>query len=419
MRKRVLMIAFHFPPLVGTSGIERTLRFARYLPEFGWEPEVLTVHPRAYDALGDSQSVPPTLRVHRAQAFDAARHLAIAGRYPGFLARPDRWNSWRFAAVPLGMLVIRRFRPDVIWSTYPIATAHAIGATLAHRTKRPWVADFRDPMAQDGYPPDPITWRHFARIEAHALRHAERSVFVTRGAAQTYRARYPDVASRVRVIENGYDEESFAGLDAPGGEPRRDARVVIVHSGIVYPFERDPTALFAALRDLRDAGRLRPTDVLVRFRAPVHDALLHDLAERYGVREFVEVAPRMPYRDALAELVAADGLLVLQAANCNEQVPAKLYEYLRARRPILGLADPAGDTAGVMRRAGIRHIAALEDASAIARELEDFVRDVRAGTVQLPDAAIVRDASRRERTAQLARLFDETLDAPAAGAAAA
>ena len=418
MRKRVLMIAFHFPPLVGTSGIERTLRFARYLPEFGWEPEVLTVHPRAYDALGDTQSVPPTLRVHRAQAFDAARHLAIAGRYPGFLARPDRWNSWRFAAVPLGLHVIRRFRPQVIWSTYPIATAHAIGATLARRTQRAWVADFRDPMAQDGYPPDPVTWQHFARIEAHALRRAERSVFVTRGAAQTYRARYPDAASRVRVIENGYDEESFAGLDAPRATPARDARIVVVHSGIVYPSERDPTALFAALRDLRDAGRLKPADLLVRFRAPVHDALLHDLAERYGVREFVDVAPRVPYREALAELVAADGLLVLQAANCNEQVPAKLYEYLRARRPILGLADPAGDTADVMRRAGIRHIAALEDASATARALADFVRDVRSGAVQLPDAAIVLDASRRERTAQLARLFDETLDGPAAGAAA-
>jgi len=415
MRKRVLMIAFHFPPLVGTSGIERTLRFARYLPEFGWEPEVLTVHPRAYDTLDDTRSVPPDLRVHRAQAFDAARHLAVAGRYPGFLARPDRWNSWRFAAVPLGLLVIRRFRPEVIWSTYPIATAHAIGATLARRSQRPWVADFRDPMAQDGYPPDPVTWRHFARIEAHALRHARRSVFVTCGAAQTYRARYPDAASRVRVIENGYDEESFAGLDAPRAKPARNARIVIVHSGIVYPSERDPTALFAALRELRDAGRLRAADVLVRFRAPVHNALLHDLADRYGVREFIDVAPRVAYREALAELVAADGLLVLQAANCNEQVPAKLYEYFRAGRPILGLADPSGDTAGVMRRAGIRHIAALEDARGIAQQLADFVRDVRAGAARLPDAGFVREASRRERTAQLARLFEETLDAPAAG----
>ena len=412
MRKRVLMVAFHFPPLVGTSGIERTLRFARYLPEFGWEPEVLTAHARAYDPVGDLRDVPSELRVHRAQAFDTARHFAIAGRYPAFLARPDRWMSWRFAAIPAGIRILRRFRPHAIWSTYPIATAHAIGAALARFSGLPWVADFRDPMAQDDYPPDPVTWRHFARIEARAVRNAYRSVFVTEGAAAEYRERYPECRERIRVIENGYDEQSFAGLAIPPAHASNTGRIVIVHSGIVYPAERDPTALFAALRSLRDAGRLRPEDVVIRFRAPVHDVLIRDLSERHGVTEFVEVAPRMPYREALAELVAADGLLVLQGANCNRQVPAKLYEYLRARKPVLGLADPSGDTAEVMRHSGIRHIAALEDAGDIAAALECFVDEVRAGTAPIPDAATVRQASRRERTAQLAQLLDEARTMP-------
>jgi glycosyltransferase involved in cell wall biosynthesis len=417
MRKRLLMVAFHFPPLVGTSGIERTLRFARYLPEFGWEPAVLTAHPRAYDAVGATTDLPQGVLVHRAQAFDTAKHLAIAGRYPAFLARPDRWMSWRFAAIPAGLRLIRRFRPHAIWSTYPIATAHVIGGTLARWSKLPWIADFRDPMAQDDYPTDPVTWRHFARIEARAVRNARRSVFVTDGAAQDYRARYPERRDRILVIENGYDDESFAGLDEHTGSLRnRTGPIVIVHSGIVYPSERDPTALFAAIRALRDAGRIRAHDVLIRFRAPVHDALLHDLAKRFGVAELVEVAPRMPYRDALAELVAADGLLVLQAANCNRQVPAKLYEYLRARRPILGLADPAGDTAHVMRRSGIAHIAALEDANAIAAELARFISDVREGSAPLPKDAVVRQASRRQRTAELARVLDEAIDERAAGA---
>jgi glycosyltransferase involved in cell wall biosynthesis len=410
-RKRVLMVAFHFPPLVGTSGIERTLRFARYLPEFGWEPEVLTAHPRAYDPIGDADGIPPDLRVHRAQAFDTSRHFAIAGRYPAFLARPDRWMSWRFAAVPAGLRVLRRFRPHVIWSTYPIATAHAIGGALARISRLPWVADFRDPMAQDDYPADPATWRHFARIEAQTVRRAARSVFVTRGAAAEYRARYPECRERIRVIENGYDEESFAGIEASPPRPTGARRIVVVHSGIVYPSERDPTTLFAALRSLLDAGRVRPGELLIRFRAPVHDALIDDLARRYGVRELVEVAPRMPYREALAELAAADGLLVLQAANCNRQVPAKLYEYLRARRPILGLADPAGDTADVMRRSGVRHIAALEDAEAIAAVLVRFIGDVRTGSAGVPDDAIIGQASRRERTAQLAQVLDEAIDA--------
>ena len=82
--KRVLLIAFHFPPVQGSSGVQRTLRFARYLPDFGWEPIVLTAHPRAYAETSDDQlkDIPPGVRVIRAPAWDSSRHLSIAGRYP-------------------------------------------------------------------------------------------------------------------------------------------------------------------------------------------------------------------------------------------------------------------------------------------------------------------------------------------------
>jgi hypothetical protein len=285
-----------------------------------------------------------------------------------------------------------------------------IGDALARMSRLPWIADFRDPMAQDDYPSDPVTWRQFSHIEANTIRHASRSVFVTQGAAAEYSARYPEARERIRVIENGYDEASFEGIVKRKSGQALPIRLLIVHSGVVYPSERDPTALFAALSALRQAGRLYPKDVLIRFRAPVHNSLIRDLAQRFHVQDFIEVAPRAPYRDALAELVTADALLVLQAANCNFQVPAKLYEYMRAGRPILGLTDPVGDTAGVMRRAGILHIAALEDERAIAEELSRFIDDVRRGKVPLPDETIVRQASRRERTAELASVLNEAIE---------
>ena len=95
--KRVLMIAYHFPPLAGSSGIQRTLRFVQHLPAFGWEPSVLTADPRAYERTSDDldAEVPPEVPVVCAFALDTARHLSVAGRYPGFLARPDRWLTWR------------------------------------------------------------------------------------------------------------------------------------------------------------------------------------------------------------------------------------------------------------------------------------------------------------------------------------
>lgn len=214
--KRVLMIAYHFPPLGGSSGIQRTLRFMRYLPEFGWEPIILTAHPRAYERTSEDQlaDVPPGVHVIRAQAWDTARHFAVRGRFPGFLARPDRWRSWILGAVPAGLGAIRKFRPHAIWSTYPIPTAHRIGHVLASRSRLPWIADFRDPMAQDGYPSDPATWRSYARIERETVQLARFCTFTTPSAVTTYRSRYPAHSHRFSLLENGYDEETFA--DAQG-----------------------------------------------------------------------------------------------------------------------------------------------------------------------------------------------------------
>ena len=185
------MVAYHFPPFAGSSGVQRTLRFVQHLPAFGWEPIVLTVRPGAYERTSKDldAEVPRGVRVERAFAFDAARHLTIGGRYPAFLARPDRWMSWRFAGVAAGMRLIRDCKPQLVWSTYPIATAHVIGRILHQRSGLPWVADFRDPMAQDGYPADPRLWRSFKDIEEKTIRHARSSVFTTPGAARYYKER--------------------------------------------------------------------------------------------------------------------------------------------------------------------------------------------------------------------------------------
>lgn len=407
-RRRVLMIAYHFPPVAGSSGIQRTLRFVQQLPDFGWEPVVLTVNPMAYERTSDElmAAVPPSVHVERAWCLDTARHLAPFGRYPGALARPDRWMSWKFDGVRRGQKLIERFRPDVIWSTYPIATAHTIGRALQSSSGLPWVADFRDPMAQPDYPTDPLTRQQFEAIEAATLAQATRSVFVTPSAAAHYRKKYPSAAARVELIENGYDEESFTSLPPQALAATTSDCITLLHSGIVYPSERDPTQLFEALRRMVDEAGLQPGQLKLRFRAAVHDDLLHALAARYDVAAFVEMLPPVGYREALAEMQAVDGLLVLQAANCNQQIPAKLYEYLRCHKPIVGLTDPQGDTAALLRQANGPLVCPLDDAGAIAALLQRFVNSADARKAAAPDPAFVRSVSRHARAQELARLLD-------------
>jgi glycosyltransferase involved in cell wall biosynthesis len=408
--KRVLMVAYHFPPMAGSSGIQRTLRFVQQLPEFGWQPIVLTAALPAYERTSDDlqAEIPAGTVVQRAFALDTARHLAVAGRYVSAMARPDRWASWRFDAVRQGMQLIRRYQPHALWSTYPIATAHLIAAHLQRRSGLPWIADFRDPMAQQGYPPDPLTRRSFLDIEALAMKQAAHNLFTTPGAARMYRERYPLASERIGVLENGYDEDSFAAVEAAARTmpPLNPGQITLLHSGIVYPSERDPTQLFEALGALRRAGRIEAATFRLRFRAAVHDGLLHALAERHGVQDLVDVLPSISYRDALIEMLRADALLLMQASGCNEQIPAKTYEYLRADRPLLCLSDPAGDTQAVVRAAGLTAHARISSAAEIERALPDFLAAVREARAERPLASLVSGASRRGRAAALAELLD-------------
>ena len=413
--KKVLMVAYHFPPLAGSSGIQRTLRFAQQLPEFGWEPIVLTADPRAYERTSDDllDEVPARLTVKRAFALDTARQLSIGGRYLG-MAR---------AARPMDDVALRRrrrrsfahptsTRRRSLWSTYPIATAHVIGHALWRRT--PTALDRRLPRP-DGAGGLSVRSRDVEELQddrdAMPCADARYSTFTTPGAAREYRRRYPAAADRIRVLENGFDEESFTGLSHEAArEPLVPGAVTLLHSGIVYPSERDPTQFFMAIAQMAEAGHMRAGELIVRFRAAGHDDLLRSLW-RSGTAStaFVELMPPLPYRGALQEMVRADALLVLQASNCNEQIPAKLYEYLRAGRPIVASDRPRRRHRRRRARRRLDGIARLDSVADIVALLRRFLASVRAGEAPLPTADYVAAASRRGRTRELAALLDAAM----------
>jgi len=409
--RRVLMVAYHFPPLQGGSGVLRTLGFARYLPEAGWEPLVLSASARAYAQTADSAQLDGQLTVRRSMALDAARHLSLRGRYPGCLALPDRWSSWWLSAVPAGLAMIRRYRPDAIWSTYPIATAHLIGLSLHKLSGLPWIADQRDPMLDDSdpqapYPPNPRVHRLHRWIEQRIAAKSAAIVCTTPGALAAHRRRLAQVeAGRFHLIENGYDEAGFDRANcAPAGHR---SRFLLLHSGVIYPSERDPQALFEALGRLRRDGVLAAHNFQLLLRATGHDAWLATLLAKYGITELVTLAPLLPHQEALREMQSADGLLLLQAANCNDQIPAKLYEYLRCRRPVLALTDLAGDSAAKLRLCGIDTIGQLASCSDCARALLRFLELARQGRAPLASPSSIALQSRQARSHALAAVLDQ------------
>lgn len=409
--KSVFMIAFHFPPQAGSSGILRTLNFAKYLPANGWKPIVLSANPRAYEECREDllKTIPKETRVIRAFALDAARHLGIMRKYPSILALPDRWSTWWFSGVLTGLREIRKEKPDVIWSTYPITSAHLIAATLARRTGLPWVADFRDPMINGDYPAEPLQRKTWQWLEELVMRTATRCVFTTERAAEVYRARYPSAADKCRVIENGYDEEAFTD-----NEPQRygigDDHILMLHSGIIYPRDRDPSAFFAAISALIDAGKLERKRLKIRFRAPHHGDEVAVLATQYKLDDVVEIAPPIPYREAIGEMLGADILLVFQGSHFNSQIPAKIYEYLRTEKQLMGLIDPSGDTASQLRKFDGVALADISDQGAISEAIDNWLqsrKDPENLASRKNNTILVKRYSRASHTERLATLMGE------------
>ncbi len=408
--KRILMIAYHYPPLRGSSGIQRTLAFSRDLREFGWQPIILSAHPRAYPGVGTDQlgDIPSDVPVHRPFALDTSRHLSIRGAYPKALALPDRWSSWLLGAVPTGWGIIRRHRPDAIWSTYPITTAHVIGLALHRISGLPWVADFRDSMTEANYPPDATVRRVRQKIERSTVERAARSVFTTPGAQRMYAERYPHLsAERWAMIPNGYDERPFRDAEGAGVPSRAEGSpTVLVHSGLLYPHERDPRPFFDAVGTLRRSGVISPQTLRIVLRASGSEDQYRPMLRERRIDDIVRLEPPIGYRAALAELLAADGLLLFQAANCNHQIPAKLYEYLRAGRPIFGMTDSRGDTARALLDAGVESIVPLDSEAEITAGLARFLDSVKRGATTVPGSDVVERYSRRARARELAALLD-------------
>jgi glycosyltransferase involved in cell wall biosynthesis len=432
--RRVLMVLYYFPPS-GGPGVQRGLKFVRYLPEFGWEPLVLTVRETADFPVRDEtlvREIPSGLRVVRTAcpefyglyrtltgqrgvaSLDVASQSAAETRPLRRLLRgvraslfiPDGRVGWQAPAVRAGMRLHRDPGFDAIVSSGPPFTSHLIGRTLARRTRRPWIADYRDPWIEATfYPRRPAFARDIdRRLEAACVREATASVTVGEGMARGFLTRYPALdPARLRVIANGYDPADFEGV------PREDDGLLrLTHTGSLF-LGRTPGALLDALETLAReepgfahatrlcfAGRV-DGDLITRVRGSV----LEDLTEWPGY---------LAHRDSIALLRRSRVLLLLIGtdAQAHTMVTGKVYEYLASGVPILAIGPRDGDAARLLERTRAGWVFEPHEGEAIREHLRTLYRRQRAHEDfgLHPDASEIGRYSRRELTRSLAQLLD-------------
>ncbi|MCA1647785.1 MAG: glycosyltransferase, partial [Chloroflexi bacterium] len=249
-RRRVLMIAHHFPP-AGGSGSNRALAFARYLPEHGWEPRIITPAEAWASHRDDGllAQLPAQIGVIRTRSLEprprelslhgGENRRAAPGRPPGVIRRhlghlkrfPDAHLGW----LPFALAAARRQNYDVAYSSSGPFTSHLVGLILKRANKRPWVAELRDGWYRwnRAILPEYPAWRDVLerRLEAAALRSADRVVLVTERMAEAFRAQYSDLPrDRFAVVANGFDAAQFAGA-----APTRSLNGwTVLHAGALY-----------------------------------------------------------------------------------------------------------------------------------------------------------------------------------------
>ncbi len=457
-RQRVLMIAHQFPP-AGGSGSNRALAFARYLPECGWEPIVVTPG-AAWAANRDGrllQELPPGLRVihtrslegrpsqaglmrrsHTAQSGSppdqklhpgsspgcesgSSRHRSIptgeaaGGRgsslptvlrsHLGHLKRfPDAHLGW----LPFAVAASRRVDYDVAYTSSGPFTSHLVGLLLKRLTKRPWVAELRDGWYRWNRAifPDYPAWRDVLerRLEAAALKGAERVVLVTDRMADAFRCQYPDLPpSHFGVVPNGFDRAQFPEAPLP---PSSGKTFDVVHAGALY-YGRSLSALLEAVKRLVESVPAFALEFNLKLVGTLDSAARAELASS-RLAERIRCQGQLDHASTLQAMRAADLLLLVAntTPGAEATVPGKLFEYLAVGRPVLAIAPADSSTADVLERTGGGWLAPSGDPVAVADALRAAFLTHQAGSSVAPEPSQVARFDRRTLTRELAGIFD-------------
>lgn len=409
------MVSQAYPPRFA-AGNFRVLRFARFLPEFGWECVVITPAEACHPAVNPRlmEQVNPATEVWRYRCGDPAEHLRKWTQ-----SRRDRFGRMtRGFTRALGRLLdaifvpdtrmlsvgrIRRTacrvtetrRVDAIWITGPPFGHFLAGPVLKRRFGIPLVLDLRDPWTTS-----PIRYggrngwklKPERRMEARLFQLADRVVLNTHHVRRDYQVLYPHLdLAKWCVLPNTYDPEDFASV-----QPEKHQQRVFLHAGVSGGI-RTAKWLIAAIGQLRRQGLVAPDSFrYVSYGPGGRDE--HEAAAAAGVRDMVEFRGARPHQEVLSAMKGADVLVLLVGRGHEASIPSKLYEYLAAGRPVLMAGPPDSAAAALVRETNVGPVVALDDTETLAINIGEML----AGRASVPNVDVIAAYQSRSVTRSLA-----------------
>jgi len=426
--RRVLVIAYYFPPM-GLSGVQRTLKFVKYLSQFGWHPTVLTVDPRGYFAKDDTllpELEGRNVTIVRTAPSGPSRFLKkkevvelpsewkrkLLSRLSDTVFIPDNKIGWRRRAVARALALHREAPFDLIFATAPPFTSFLIGRKLKRKIDKPLVFDYRDPWVDYPFKFYPTPLHKLANIilERRALRSSSHIITTNRRVKEEILRRYRFLTYHdIDIISQGFDSADFASAGLPGEKksrtgPQGDRRMRITYAGVFWE-DRVPDYFLRALHDLfSETPRLRGRIEAV-FVGKFRDENMK-LVVKLGLQDTVRVLGYLPHRECVRELCASDVLWMTVGDDLGS--PGKVYEYIGARKPILGLV-PEGYLKSTILEAGGRTVRP-DDVPGIRNALGEFLALHEKRQLKGPGAHVVEKYDRLALTGVLAKVFESLFE---------
>lgn len=424
------MFSYPFPPNA-TAGAVRSERFARYLSDFGWAVDVVTIRPRhdlyaditRLDSLGTHVKVHPTVTldpwlwlVDKKLAnifFRAFRSVLM-----NIFSFPDHMLLWAPFAAKQGLAIHKQTRVDAIYTTSPPHSTHLAGLLLARLIKKPWVADFRDPWTLNAYREKCRLRKAFLKIEQvmekAVLEKADIVLANTVANRSNLLKAFPSFEDKVIHLPNGLEE-----FPEQAYRKTTDSPFTIVHAGTFYPRFR-PYALLYALAAWRNGERtegIPPLKNLSVILLGARDAETKRLVRELGLEDIVQIKPWVALNEARQIMCQADALWASLGTGEESStfLPSKLFEYIAAQKPIIGFF-PEGEAASLIKSTGTGMVFNSDDPMPIIESLNRLClargNNHQISTICRRREEVIASYHISEITGRLAEILDQVASVP-------
>jgi len=427
--KKVLIITYYWPPS-GGAGVQRWLKFAKYLPQYGWEPIIYTPENPEYPSIDNSfeKDIPSGIQVLKTSIWEpyniyrnltGKKHQAINA---GFISEnkrqgwkdklsiwirgnfliPDPRRFWIKPSVQYLTDYLQKNPVDVIITTGPPHSMHMIGIGLKKNFPAlPWLADFRDPWTNiDFYKELNLTVladtiHH--RLEKKIVQSADQVLVVSDEMKQEYELLKP---KKIHVISNGYDEE-----DNQKAIVQLDDKFTISHIGTLNA-ARNPKTIWKVLSELCIEKPEFKNDLIIQLIGKIDFSVLEDIRS-YVLQDQLLKIDYLSHSEAIAKQRSSQVLLLLinNSGNAKGILTGKFYEYLAAKRPILGVGPTDGEASTVLKETGGGVMVDFLDEAATKKSILNYYIQYKSNSLNVHTVSVER-YSRRSLTGELSNLLN-------------